>query len=154
MTTEGTHAETTADLWEPVRRFEVMIRQADEDARRIAASADPSQSELNCALTRSAEAAFARTLAYREARSVYDEDEAARIAASPNANRMDVSCAIWRRDLTREALRLVRLEARNVAYTSRSCECTTCSELRTRRIAVAVEAEMDTDWEIDRAEAR
>ena len=149
--TAGDTVESGSDLWEPVRHFEEVIRQADADAKRIATSADPSQSELDCALTRGAEAAYARALANCEAMVVYGGDEAARIAASPSANSLDVTCAIWRRDLSREALRTVRDAARTVALPPRPCACPTCSELRTRRLAVAVEAEMDADWAADRA---
>lgn len=152
--TEGDIAEAAPDMWEPVRHFEEVIRQADADARRIAALDDPSQRDLDCALTRGAEAAYARTLAYREVRLVQDEDEAVRISACPEANRMDVLCANWRRDSTRDALRVVRLAAGTVELPPRPCTCATCSELRNRRMSVTVDAEMEADWEADRAGMR
>lgn len=136
---------------ERIRLFGDVLREADATVRRMAASAQPSQPELACALTCAAEADYARTLAWKESRLAQEEDDVVRIEACPTANRMDVLCARWRRDQTRDELRNVRLAARKVTLPEHPCECSRCSQLATRRMAVAIEAEMEADWEADRA---
>lgn len=141
---------TAPYYWERVWLLGDVVREAEAAAKRIAASAQPSQSELDCALTRAAEAGYAGSLAWRESRLAQDEDDVVRIEACPTANRADKSCARWRRDQTRDELRLVRLAARSVEVPPHPCGCTSCSQIAMRRVAVAVEAEMDADWEADR----
>ena len=145
---------TAPYYWERYRLFGDVIREAEAAAKRLAASAVPSQSELDCALTCAAEAVYARTLAWRESRLAQDEDDVVRIEACPTATRADKSCARWRRDKTRDELRIARLAARSIALPPHPCACTGCSQLAKRRMSVAVDAEMEADWDADRAGMR